>query len=157
MKGIGWLAALVALAACSGSGVHAGAGASTTTVPSQATVMIGDTSFAFTVTCYDAGVDSVVAIGTGVEPGGSRPTHLLVQAFVTQSYVGITVGDREVVYESSLDQPLQLEFDDHAITGSDITFVRNLDIAHDTGDPAGTGSVRVDCASFAPGIPPTTR
>ncbi|HEV8295980.1 MAG TPA: hypothetical protein VGQ20_01740 [Acidimicrobiales bacterium] len=115
---------------------------------------MSDAVYTLATTCYDAGAGSVVAIGTGTEPGTARPMRALVQAFLTESYVGLTIGDRELVYESSLDDVLQLNFDEHVILGEDIHFVRNLDLSSGRGEAAGDGSVRVDCIEYASGLPP---
>lgn len=114
---------------------------------------IDATVYDFRATCYDAGAGSVVAIGAGVEPGTGKPTRALVQAFLADSYVGVTVGDREVVYESSLDDVLTLVLREHVIDASNIHFVRDLDLGQGAARPAGDGDVHVDCRSYEPGVP----
>ena len=121
---------------------------------SKATITIGSTVFDFVTTCYDAGAGAVVAVGTGVEPGTGRAARALVQTFFNEPYVGVTVGDSEVVYEAEIDQPLELSFQDNAIVGNDVVFVRNLELTRGAGEPAGQGSVRVDCRGYVQGLPP---
>jgi hypothetical protein len=127
---------------------------------SIAQVVIGDATFDFEVTCYDAGAGSVVVVGTGTEPaessGSDRTTHVLVQAFLGESYVGVTIGDNEALYEAALDETLDLLLEQDVIAADDIEFVRNLDLTdgESEGEPAGVGSLRVTCGGYEHGVPP---
>jgi len=153
---LGVVAALVA-PACSrgGSKPSLDARASSTTVREpNATIVIGGTTYVFVMTCYAPGAGAVVAVGTGTDPVSSRPTRALVQAFFNDPYVGVTVGDKESVFEPTLAEPVELTFQDNVVHGADITFVRNLDIAARVGEPAGLGSVTVTCTDYHAGLPP---
>ncbi len=118
------------------------------------TVVIGDTTYEFTMTCYAPGAGSVVAIGTGTEPGTGRSTRALVQAFFRDPYVGVTVGDNEIVYEPSLDEPIDLVYQDDVVRGAAIQFVKNLDLQSRLGADAGLGAVTVTCSNYRSGLPP---
>jgi hypothetical protein len=142
------------LTGCGRATARDGAGAGAATGASRASVSIGAIVYEFRATCYDAGAGSVVAIGAGVEPGTGKPTRAVVQAFLADSYVGVTVGDRDAVFESSLDDPLTLGLDDGTIDATGLRFVRDLDLANGHSTVAGDGAVHVACASYAPGLPP---
>jgi hypothetical protein len=148
------LATALLLAACSSSPPSLDDHAAPAAGRSTATVTVRDATYQLATTCYDAGAGSVVAVGTGTEPGTDRPTHLLVQAFLTDSYVGLTIGAHDLVYESTLDDALQLSLDAHLIVGTGIRFVRNLDLTSGRGEDAGEGAIRVECAEYAAGLPP---
>ncbi len=117
------------------------------------TVVIGDTTFEFAMTCYAPGAGSVVAVGKGTEPGTGRSTRVLVQAFFGDPYVGVTVGDNEIVYEPSLDEPIDLVYQDDVVRGGAIQFVKNLDLQSRLGDVAGLGAVTVTCNNYRSGLP----
>jgi hypothetical protein len=149
---------------------------------SLADVVVGDTTYEFEATCFDAGAGSIVVVGTGTDPRveDGADTHLLVKAFLGESYIGVTVGDAEAVgetattapgddleiYEAALDQTLDLLLEDDAIAADDIAFVRGLpldrlpaddgagaDGAGAAGESAGTGSLLVRCGSYEQGVP----
>jgi hypothetical protein len=137
---------------------------------SVAEVDIDGVRYDFVVDCYDAGAGSVVVVGSGEEPdaavaadvegdGERSETHILVQAYLGDSYVGVTVepdheGEREVVYEASLDEALDLVLEGDVIAADAITFVRNLDLATGTGATVGDGALRVTCGRYEAGPPP---
>jgi hypothetical protein len=137
---------------------------------SVAQVTIDGVAYDFEVDCYDAGAGSVVVVGAGEEPeaaiaadvegdGERSDTHILVQAYLDESYVGVTIepdheGDPEVVYEASLDDELDLVLEGDVIAADDVTFVRNLDLATGTGARVGDGSLRVTCGRYEAGTPP---
>ena len=116
---------------------------------------IDGVAYDFEVDCYDAGAGSVIVVGAGEEPeaavaadvegdGEGSDTHILVQAYLDESYVGVTIepdheGDPEVVYEASLDDELDLVLEGDVIAADDVTFVRNLDLATGTGARVGDG------------------
>jgi hypothetical protein len=123
--------------------------------PPNGSVVIGDVTYVFTMTCYAPGAGAVVASGNGTEPGTGRPTRALVQAFFRDPYVAVIVGDNnEVVYEPSLAEPVDLYLQDGVVRGGNIAFVKNLDLKSRQGEAAGVGSVVVTCASYQPGLPP---
>jgi hypothetical protein len=152
------LAVGLAVAGCGGSSERPTLGALTEADAFHASalrVVVDAKLYDLAATCYDAGAGSVVVVGTGTEPGTGRETRALVQASVGQSYVGLTIGDREVVYEATLDEPLDLRLGaEHRIEAPAIPFVRDLDLTRGQGQAAGTGSLRVQCAAFVAGSPP---
>jgi hypothetical protein len=133
---------------------------------SIARVTIATRAFDFEVTCYDAGAGSVIAVGTGVDvdaaTGTERETRIFVQAFLGDSYIGVTVASPdaqagapgEEVYEAGLDDSFDLLLEDDMIASDDIHFVRNLDLTEGDGEPAGDGSLHVTCTRYEPGVPP---
>ncbi len=127
---------------------------SVVTAPPNGSVVIGDATYAFTMTCFAPGAGAVVASGNGTEPGTGRPTRALVQAFFRDPYVAVIVGNNEVVYEPSLAEPVELYLQDDVVRGGNITFVKNLDLKSRQGETAGLGSVVVTCAGYQPGLPP---
>jgi hypothetical protein len=154
---LGLVGALGPLAACSGGPAKPSldASASSTTVGGvNGTIVVGATTYTFAMTCYAPGAGAVVAVGNGTDPVSGHPTRALVQAFFEDPYVGVTVGAKESVYEPSLDQPVELSFQDDVVHGEGIKFVRNLDLTARVGEPAGLGSVTVTCAGYNAGLPP---
>ena len=147
---------------------------------SIARVTIGTRTFDFVVDCYDVGAGSVVVVGDGTEPPGGtasaegsdgddappRETRILVQAFLADSYIGVTVvndepdadgataGTADELYEASLDNPLDLMLEDDVIQAEGIAFVRDLDLETGGGTPAGDGSLHVTCGGYERGTPP---
>jgi hypothetical protein len=117
-------------------------------------VVIGDVTYPFTMTCFAPGAGAVVASGNGTEPGSGRPTRALVQAFFRDAYVAVIVGNNEVVYEPSLAEPVELYLQDDVVRGGNITFVKNLDLKSREGETVGVGSVVVRCEKYRPGLPP---
>lgn len=152
----GLLVLLGLVAACSGSGDEPSLAQAAGTIPPgpNGSVAVGDVTYQFTMTCYAPGAGAVVAVGVGVEPGTGKATRALVQAFFRDPYVGVTVGDDEVVYEPSLDEPLELFYQDDTVRGSAIQFVKNLDLQARKGTPVGLGTVTVACAEYKTGLPP---
>jgi hypothetical protein len=115
---------------------------------SIARVTIGADAYDFEVSCYDAGAGSIIAVGTGTSvdaaTGVERDTRVLVQAFLGDPYIGITVevppsgsdGEttaREEVFEASLDDSIDLLLEDDVIAADGIEFVRNLDLTQSGG------------------------
>lgn len=147
-------AALTAACSAGGSKPSLATATSTTVAASTATVVVGDTTFAFAMTCYAPGAGAVVAVGSGTDPVSGKATRALVQAFFRDPYVGVTVGDRDVVYEPTLAEPIELAFQDDVVRGTAIQFVKNLDLQARAGEPAGVGSVVVTCHGYRTGLPP---
>jgi hypothetical protein len=147
----------VAVCACSGGAAKPSLEEvvpTTSMATPNGTVVIGETTYSFAMTCYAPGVGSVVAVGSGVEPVTNRRTRALVQAFFRDSYIAVTIGDNEVVFEPSLEEPVELTFVDDVVQGPAIRFVRGLDLRDGVAQPAGMGSVTVHCDSYRPGLPP---
>jgi hypothetical protein len=135
---------------------------------SIARVTVAARVFDFEVTCYDVGAGSIIAVGTGTEvdttEGVERATRLFVQAFLGDSYIGVTVetpradgadgdGAEEEVFEAALDESFDLYLEDDVIAAEGIAFVRNLDLTRGEGEPAGEGSVRVTCGGYDSEVP----
>jgi hypothetical protein len=136
---------------------------------SIAQVTIDAHAYDFEVTCYDAGAGSVIAVGTGVEvdssTGAERSTRIFVQAFLGDSYVGLTISAPEdpadgeaaaddEVYEASLEDSFDLLLEDDVIRADNVQFVRNIDLTAGSGEPVGEGSLYVECGTYEQGVPP---
>ncbi|HEX7095436.1 MAG TPA: hypothetical protein VF183_06105 [Acidimicrobiales bacterium] len=136
---------------------------------SIARVTIGARTFDFVVDCYDVGAGAVVVVGEGKEPRRHSPegelperdTRIFVQAFLRDSYVGVSVlededaGTPAELYEASLDGPLDLILEDDVIEADAISFVRGIDLEQGGGgEPAGDGTLRVTCGRYELGDPP---
>jgi hypothetical protein len=168
---------LVAVAGCGGSADDATPEEVLAAGGSLASVVVGETTYEFEATCFDAGAGSVVVVGTGTDPrvDDGVATHLLVKAFLGESYIGVTVGDAEPegesattapaddleIYEAALDQTLDLLLEEDTIAADDIAFVRGLPLdalptessTGAAGESAGAGSLLVRCGSFEKGVP----
>jgi hypothetical protein len=168
------MAALVVVATGFAVGLEAcGGGSDDAETPAEvlerggsiARVTVGDDAYDFEVSCHDAGAGSVVAVGTGTSfdpaSGQTRASRVLVQAFLGDPYVGVTLSlppgedgeAREEVFEAALDESFDLLLEGDTIQADEIAFVRNLDLATGAAEPAGTGSVRVTCNDFEKGMP----
>jgi hypothetical protein len=148
---------VVVTTACSGGAAKPSLDArapSTTIAAPNGKVVIGDTTYEFVMTCYAPGTGAVVAVGNGTDPVSGRATRALVQAFFGDPYVGVTIGNNETVFEPSLDESIDLYYQQDVVRGGAIQFVKNLDLQARTGEPAGLGSVTVSCANYRPGLPP---
>jgi hypothetical protein len=166
-RGLAVVVAGVLAAACGGSSAEPTPEEVLAEGGSVAEVTIAGAAYEFVVDCYDAGAGSVVVVGEGQEPDsviangerGPRDTHVLVQAYLGDSYVGVTVegadeDEADVVYEASLDDALDLVLEDDVIAAESITFVRDLDLESGSGEPAGEGGLRVACGRYEAGVPP---
>jgi hypothetical protein len=143
--------------ACSGGAAKPSLDArasSTTLATPNGKIVIGETTYEFVMTCYAPGTGAVVAVGNGTDPASGRVTRALVQAFFGDPYVGVTVGNNETVYEPSLDETIDLYYQQDVVRGGAIQFVKNLDLQAHTGEAAGLGSVTVSCPTYRPGLPP---
>jgi hypothetical protein len=132
---------------------------------SIARVTIGDDGYDFEVTCYDAGAGSVVAVGAGTvldgASGAEIATRVLVQAFLGDPYVGVTLARpvtdgseaSEEVFEAALDESFDLLLEGNMIQADEIEFVHGLDLTTGASEPAGTGGVSVTCNDFEQGMP----
>lgn len=150
LAGVLWL--LVAVSCSSGSN-EPRVGPTTTIVEPNGQINIDDLEFRFSMTCYAPGAGAVVAVGTGTEPGTGREVRALVQAFLGDTYVGVVIGDDEVVFEPTLEESFELFIQDDVITGGAIRFVRT-DNRSAQSEPAGIGEVLVTCTSYLQGAPP---
>lgn len=122
---------------------------------STAFVEVGGAAYDLDAQCYAAGAGEVVITALTsalVEPR----VELYVQAFLAEPYVGISVtADGETsVYEPSLAVPFEILEQDDVYRFDGVDLVIDLDLETGTGSPAGTGTVVVECAAYAEGLPP---
>ena len=137
---------------CSGTpAALEGAGA----VDSTATLVIGDVTYALDVACYTTG-DDLTAVGAGTDDTTGEQFKALIRG-PASAYVGLMFGDDEYIYEADAKMPLTIERDGDRLTGTDISFVRDIDLGSADGSPVGVGSVRVECKSTNAGVAPTLR
>ena len=156
------LVVFLACAACGGDGLDEGppgpttsSASTTTTVPEVATngwIQIGDLTLDLEFSCYSPGAGDVAAIGVGRHPDGGQPVEALIQGFLGQPYVGLTIGG-SVRYEASLDGPLEVFVHDGTISAGAIEWVRGLDLDSGVGERLGYGAVFVSCGEYAHDLP----
>lgn len=115
-------------------------------------VQVGDRSFDLEFVCYSAGAGDVVAVGVGKHPESGQRIDALVQGFLGQPYVGLTIGE-SVRYEASLESPLQIFLHDGTISAGAIEWVRGLDLDSGTAERIGYGAVFVSCGEYVLGLP----
>ncbi len=154
---------LVVGASCGSDGSGAGTTATTTSVasttaaadpepPTNGWVQVGDRSFDLEFTCYSPGAGDVAAIGVGRHPDSGQPVEALIQGFLGQPYVGLTIGG-SVLYEASLDGPLEVFVHDGTISAGAIEWVRGLDLESGVGQRMGYGAVFVSCGRYVHDLP----
>jgi hypothetical protein len=156
------LVVFLACAACGGDGLDEGppgpttsSASTTTTVPEVATngwIQIGDLTLDLEFSCYSPGAGDVAAIGVGRHPDGGQPVEALIQGFLGQPYVGLTIGG-SVRYEASLDGPLEVFVHDGTISAGAIEWVRGLDLDSGVGERLGYGAVFVSCGEYIHDLP----
>jgi hypothetical protein len=156
------LVVFLACVACGGDGSGEGppgpttsSVSTTTTVPEVATngwIQIGDLTLDLEFSCYSPGAGDVVAIGVGRHPDGGQPVEALIQGFLGQPYVGLTIGG-SVRYEASLDGPLEVFVHDGTISAGAIEWMRGLDLDSGVGERIGYGAVFVSCGEYAHDLP----
>ena len=115
-------------------------------------VQVGDQTFDLSFTCYSPGAGDVAAIGVGEEVGSGQHVEALIQGFLGQPYVGVTVGG-SVLYEATLDGPLEVFVHDGTISAGAIEWTRGLDLASGQGERMGYGAVFVSCAEYIHDLP----
>ncbi len=121
-------------------------------VPTNGWVQVGDRSFDLAFTCYSPGAGDVAAIGVGEHPESGQHVEAIVQGFLGQPYVGLTIGG-SVRYEASLDGPLEVFAHDGTISAGAIEWVRGLDLESGVGERIGYGAVFVSCAEYVHDLP----
>jgi len=156
------LVVFLACAACGGDGLDEGppgpttsSASTTTTVPEVVTngwIQIGDLTLDLEFSCYSPGAGDVAAIGVGRHPDGGQPVEALIQGFLGQPYVGLTIGG-SVRYEASLDGPLEGFVHDGTISAGAIEWVRGLDLDSGVGERLGYGAVFVSCGEYVHDLP----
>ena len=128
---------------------------STTMIPQMVTngwVQVGDQSFDMEFICYSPGAGAVTAIGVGRPPASGQPVEALIQGFLGQPYVGLTIGG-SVRYEASLDAPLEVFVHDGTISAGAIEWMRGLDLDSGVGERIGYGAVFVSCGEYVHDLP----
>ena len=128
---------------------------STTTIPQIVTngwVQVGDQSFDMEFICYSPGAGDVTAIGVGRHPDSGQPVEALIQGFLGQPYVGLTIAG-SVRYEASLDAPLEVFVHDGTISAGAIEGMRGLDLDSGVGERIGYGAVFVSCGEYVHDLP----
>lgn len=115
-------------------------------------VQVGDQTFDLTFTCYAPGPGDVVAIGVGGHPDSGQHVEALIQGFLGQPYVGVTVGG-SVLYEATLDGPLEVFVHDGTISAGAIEWTRGLDLGSGVGERVGYGAVFVSCEAYEHDLP----
>jgi hypothetical protein len=123
-----------------------------TTVPTNGWVQVGTETFDLVFTCYAAGAGDVAAIGVGENAGTGEQVEALVQGFLGQPYLGVTVGS-SIRYEASLEEPLEVYVHDDTISAGAVRWERDLDLESGGGDVVGYGAVFVECASYEKRLP----
>ena len=124
-------------------------------VPEVATngwIQVGDLTLDLEFTCYSPGAGDVAAIGVGRHPDGGQPVEALIQGFLGQPYVGLTIGG-SVRYEASLDGPLEVFVHDGTISAGAIEWMRGLDLDSGVGERIGYGAVFVSCGEYVHDLP----
>ena len=135
----------------------AGAPTTTTAVPepdivTNGWVQVGELTFDLAFTCYAPGPGDVVAIGVGEHPESGQHVEALIQGFLGQPYVGVTVGG-SVRYEATLDGPLEVFVHDGTISAGAIEWTRGLDLGSGGGARGGYGAVFVSCEDYVHDLP----
>ena len=160
VRGIVVIATVLAAVAC-GGGVEPAVEAveSTTktvpldvTAPTNGWVQVGVETFDLVFTCYAAGAGDVVAIGVGTDSGSGQRVEALVQGFLGQPCLGVTVGS-STRYEASLEDPLEVYVYDDTISAGAVRWERDLDLESGGGEVVGFGAVFVECSSYENRLP----
>jgi len=158
------LVVFLACAACGGDGLGEGPPGSTTASASVSTtttasdvatngwIQVGDLTLDLEFSCYSPGAGDVVAIGVGQHPDSGQPVEALIQGFLGQPYVGLTIGG-SVRYEASLDGPLEVFVHDGTISAGAIEWIRGLDLESGVGERLGYGAVFVSCGEYVHDLP----
>ena len=115
-------------------------------------VQVGELTFDLAFTCYAPGPGDVVAIGVGEHPESGQHVEALIQGFLGQPYVGVTVGE-SVRYEATLDGPLEVFVHDGTISAGAIEWTRGLDLGSGRGERVGYGAVFVSCEDYVHDLP----
>ena len=115
-------------------------------------VQVGEQTFDLAFTCYAPGPGDVVAIGVGEHPESDQHMEALIQGFLGQPYVGVTVGG-SVRYEATLDGPLEVFVHDGTISAGAIEWTRGLDLGSGLGERVGYGAVFVSCENYVHDLP----
>ena len=125
---------------------------STTSALTNGWVQVGVEIFDLVFTCYAAGAGDVVAVGVGEDSESGERVEALVQGFLGQPYLGMTVGN-SIRYEASLKEPLDVYVHENTISTGAVRWERNLDLELGGGDVVGFGAVFVECASYENHLP----
>ena len=115
-------------------------------------VQVGELTFDLAFTCYAPGPGDVVAIGLGEHPESGQQVEALIQGFLGQPYVGVTVGG-SMRYKATLDGPLEVFVHDGTISAGAIEWTRGLDLGSGLGERVGYGAVFVSCEYYVHDLP----
>ena len=115
-------------------------------------VQVGDQTFDLFFTCYSPGAGDVAAIGVGEEASDGQRVEALIQGFLGQPYVGVTIGE-SILYESMLEGSLEVFVHDGTISAGAIEWTRGLDLESGHGERVGYGAVFVSCAEYIHDLP----
>lgn len=115
-------------------------------------VQVGDQTFDLFFTCYSPGAGDVAAIGVGEAASSGQHVEALIQGFLGQPYVGVTVGE-SILYESMLEGSLEVFVHDGTISAGAIEWTRGLDLESGRGERVGYGAVFVSCAEYIHDLP----
>jgi len=127
----------------------------TTDEGSAAFVEIDGVAYDLDAECHAAGVGEIVI--TALTPGLVEPrVELYVQAFLAEPYVGISVteGGETTLFEPSLAAPFDIVQQGDVFRIDQIALVTGLDLETGDATDAGVGTVVVECADYAEGLPP---
>ena len=104
-------------------------------------VQVGDQTFDLFFTCYSPGAGDVAAIGVGEEASSGQNVEVLIQGFLGQPYVGVTVGE-SILYESMLEGSLEVFVHDGTISAG----AMSGPVAWTWSQAGGSGSVTERCS-----------
>ena len=127
---------------------HSAAGAPA----SEGTVEIGETHYAFAVTCHELGAGEVVVVGAGDDPVSGGLVELYLQAFLGDPYIGVRLADGTLI-EPSLDSSLDLYLQDDVLRASAIRFVQDLDLETGSATEVGFGELEIHCYEYTNELP----
>jgi hypothetical protein len=124
---------------------------------STAVILIGPARYDLDAVCAAGGAGEVEVSLAGRDVNG-EPVVGYVRAFLGEPYVSLLVGegDEAVLFEPRLEGVLPFELTDRGVQFPEVDFVSELDLESGEFEPAGLGSVEVDCRSYARELPPVS-
>lgn len=137
------------------SSTVAGATDDDPTPTSAAYVEIAGDAYDLDAECHAAGVGEIVI--TALTPGLVEPRiELYMQAFLAEPYIGISVttDGESVLHEPDLTIPFEIVQQGDVFRVDGLALVTDLDLTTGNATAAGTGTVVVECAAYADGLPP---
>lgn len=131
-------------------------GSTTTLVDgSTAVILIGPARYDLRAVCAAGGAGEVEVSLAGEDVNGKKVVGY-IRAFLGEPYVSLLVGegDEAVLFEPRLEGILPFELTDRGVQFPEVDFVSELDLETGEFQPAGIGSVEVDCRSYVRELPP---